>query len=333
MGRYRVSGPYRHYKRWRIVLRHPDGTQVVESFESESEAKEAKRRLIAILPGMVTMESVITKYERHLEAKGNKPRSIGTTIARLRNWHESAESCARITPRDLAKVYRSRAKEVSVDTHRNELAEVKTFWRWLMKKRFVLRSPAEGVEPVGRRRAGKKQLRLKEAQRFARTCQRLATEGDESALAALMILYLGLRSNEVRSRRDRDVDGNVLWIDEGKTAAASRRLEMPEHLAALIPRREGYIFPAPTKSGYRTNTWLRKNLKRLCKLANVPYVCPHGLRGTQATLAEDAGETSHAVSRALGHTETETTRRHYLEPGTRERARTKRAMRILDGGK
>ena len=69
------------------------------------------------------------------------------------------------------------------------------------------------------------------------------------------------------------------------------------------------------------------------RLGCVPVVCPHGLRGTHATLAEDAGEAAEAVTRQLGHTDHRVTAGHYLAPGTVERGRARRALRVLQGGK
>jgi len=57
-------------------------------------------------------------------------------------------------------------------------------------------------------------------------------------------------------------------------------------------------------------------LHELCAYrdAGVPVVCPHGLRGTHATLAEEAGEAGAAVARQLGHTDHKVTEGH----GTRD---------------
>ena len=73
--------------------------------------------------------------------------------------------------------------------------------------------------------------------------------------------------------------------------------------------------------------------RRICDQAKVPRVCPHGLRGTHATLAESAGITSHVVAAALGHTSDQVTHRHYTEPDARVQAQEDRFMAALEGGK
>ena len=59
--------------------------------------------------------------------------------------------------------------------------------------------------------------------------------------------------------------------------------------------------------------WVLRYVQRLCRAAGVPTVPAHGLRGTQATLAVDAGSTSHLVVAALGHESFTTTARHYAK--------------------
>lgn len=70
-------------------------------------------------------------------------------------------------------------------------------------------------------------------------------------------------------------------------------------------------------------------VQRLCRLAGVPVVSAHGLRGTHATLATSAGATSHVVAAALGHTSPSITQRAYIEAGATEGVRSDRAQARL----
>jgi len=316
----------------------------VESFQTEDQAQKAVKAARRRLPGLNRMEEVIQKYEEYLIAKGNKRKSYRESTRRMRLWHpDSYQPVADVTPGQLSRFYQKRQKEVSADSHRNELAEVKTFWRWCVKHAYVTRSPAEDIEPVGRRRKGKAQLRLSEAVQLHTVACDLAARGDEGALAVLAVLMLGLRSSEIRMRKVRDVDvsGDIvlLWIEDGKTDAATRHMELPEPLDKLLVRqaegkeREGWLFPAESASGHRGGTWLRKNVRRICEAAGVPVVCVHGLRGTWATLATDACVSAHVVARELGHTNPEVTRQHYTKAGAMERARTLKLLKVVKGGK
>ncbi len=313
---------------------------MLASFASEAEAKKAAVRFRKQIPGRVTFAHVLDEYEQHLAEKGNKQSSIKVTTWRLNNWLEPEMPIADVTPTQTKRRYEKRCKVVSVDTHRGELSEVKTFWRWVVKKGYVTRSPAEKIEPVGRRRKGKLQLRRSEARAFFVKALELARQGDEGAVAALAVLVLGLRSGEIWCRRVRDVDadeaGALLWIEEGKTEAATRYMEVPDPLAGLLVdrtslrRQEEWLFPSQkAASGHRESGWLRSNVKRICEAAVAPVVTVHGLRGTWATLTTDAGVSGHVVARELGHTNETVTREHYTEHGAEDRAKARRMIGLL----
>jgi integrase len=292
----------------------------------------------------MTVEKALQKYELHLTKKGNRRKSIAETIRRLNTWLDDSMPAADVTETQIQKRYDQRCEEVAVDSHRNELAEVKTFWRWCVKSKFIRRSPAERIEATGKRRKGKKQLRRNEAKKLFRTALELAGQGDEGAVAVLAVIMLGLRSGEIRCRKIRDVDadedGVMLWIDAGKTDAASRHLDVPEPVAGLLVKQadgrgsEEWLFPSPTSStGYREQTWLLKVVRRICKAAGVPRISVHGLRGTWATLTAEAGVSGHVIARELGHTSYKTTQEHYTKKGALDRVRTRRMLHVVQGGK
>lgn len=80
----------------------------------------------------------------------------------------------------------------------------------------------------------------------------------------------------------------------------------------------------------RDRFWLLLHVKRLCRLAGVPVVCTHSLRGLHASVATDAGATSHMVAAALGHSSPAITQAHYIAEGTVEHARTRKVIERLD---
>ena len=70
-------------------------------------------------------------------------------------------------------------KSFSVDSHRNILAEARSFLRWCSTKRkWIARNPLEEVEGVGKRKHGKAQLRVDEARRWVATAVDLADGGE-----------------------------------------------------------------------------------------------------------------------------------------------------------
>jgi integrase len=72
---------------------------------------------------------------------------------------------------------------------------------------------------------------------------------------------------------------------------------------------------------------------RLCKAAGIPYVCPHALKGTAATLLAETGAAAEVIADHLSHEETSTTKRHYVAPGAAGAAQLERAFTVIAGGK
>src|SRR5205814_4834774 len=74
---------------------------------------------------------------------------------------------------------------------------------------------------------------------------------------------------------------------------------------------------------------LFKRLHKFCKLADVPIVCPHSLRGLHSSLAVEGGATSAIVAAALGHGSDAITLKHYIAPSAVAAARSSRVSAAL----
>ena len=240
----------------------------------------------------------------------NKERSHTATMWHLGIFFLDAElSLSALTPPKCAGYYQALrfretkyGKPLSVDSHRNILAEAKTFLKWSVGKGYVRTNPLEGVQGTGKRRHGKPQLRVDEARRWQAKALQLAEEGEGGAVAALVTLVMGLRAGEVVSRvvRDLDDEGSLLWIPDSKTLAGRRKLQVPDFLQPyLIQLAKGRESQAAL-FGELWRDWPRKWVQRICKAAGVPQVTAHAMRGLHGTLAVDSGITSHAVAAALG---------------------------------
>lgn len=339
----RVNGPYRHGRRYRVLLYDAAGRTIVESFETKAEAQEFAEaaKMTAPTGGEFTVGDCRDEYEMYLrEVKGNKESSVTSTLIRLKEFFPRLEILAHnLKSEQVQGYYDARVKKVAVDTHRNELAEVKTFFNWCVMKGYMEKNPASGIVGVGRRRKGKRQFRIDEARKFMdAVLPRVMT--CDAALAMSMALVQGLRQSEVTQRVVRDLDdgGRVLWIPDSKTENGQRRLEVPEVLKeALLKRIEGkqvgdLLFPSRV-GGVRTKNWLKDNVKRVCRDLSLPVVTAHGLRGTHSTLSKDAGQTAHAVAAQLGHGNPRVTRDFYDDPGTEERQSMRKMLKVLKGGK
>ena len=359
----RVHGPHYERGRWRVIIRTPEGARACSTFASEVEAREfadgAREEFGA--DEVVALEAALDRYEQYLAVKGNRETTIAVTMARLRRFAstELETPMPSLTPRKAARLYKSYAEAKrpdgkpahSVDTHRNALAEAKTFARWAVRARLIGASPFDGVEGVGARKRGKPQLRVDELRALAAHAHRLSRSADrwraDGAIAILIALYLGLRASEVTGLRVRDLDddGHLLWVaaERGKTAAARRLVEVPHQLRPLLMSRadrrarDEYLLPADDVVGQDEGSqrhwrdWVREAVQRECDALGIPSVTAHSLRGAVATLAASAGVVGQIVADQLGHESYGQTEAAYAAPGAAADARRRAGLRVLAG--
>lgn len=346
-GRERIHGPYQHrVNTWRVIVVDRLGRRAAQSFTGEGAKEQAEAfadKARARLEGL-TVSSAVAEFLDDMRMRDCRPSSVASTGYRLRTFFRLERETdpgglvAELNPARMGRLLDAtvtKGEHVrSVAYRAGMLAETKTFVHWCVKRGYLRRDVSEGLEVVGRRKRGKVQLRIDEARKFSATCLDAAANGDKAALAALLCLWLGCRASEVTERVARDVDdnGRILWIPTAKTEAGRRRVELPKLLRSLVAdavrglEPDARIFPAGRH-------WLHHHVGRLCEAAKVPEVCTQSLRGLHATLATDAGVTAHAISSALGHTNTIITQRHYTQESATERARQERAFKVLAGGK
>ncbi len=318
------------------VVDRVTGKSTNTMFPTEIEARSAINRLRrkAEREIGISIDGAMMAYEKHLTEKGNKPLSICSTMERLRSlFKDQTHYVVALTSDDAARIWNGyvarptrMGKPPAVDTRINVLHEAKTFMRWCLKQRWTkVAEPFAGIEILGERSRGKEQLdRVDDARRWLATALELATD-DVGALAAATALLMGMRASEVTDRlvRDLDDDGRVLVIPRAKTRAGIRRLRLPAVLEPLLARLAAGKEPTERLFGPDCNRrWLRRAVQRICRLAKTPIVGPHGLRGTHATLAVQAGITGDAVARALGHESFAVTTGHYAKPEAVSGART-----------
>ena len=348
----RVHGPYRHRNRWRIFLTGSGGSQEAVSFPTEADAKRYKAALQKEIQGRTVTDAVM-EHIVAMRERGLRSSTVQRAETHLRRFFKlDAEDGERtipfansggiledLRPRHCEELYSKMTKDVAVDTHRNALAAAKTFGAWCVKQGWIRTNPVEDVEAFGQRNRGKKQLRIDEARSFVDVALKKANAGDEAAVGVLTALLLGLRASEVTDRvvRDLDDNGRLLWIEFGKTKRSRRTLEVPlllrPYLLALATDRQPddqLIKRTPLRTGKKADRyWLMRHMRDLCEEAEVPMVCLHSLRGLHATLATEAGATSHAVAGALGHSTPAVTHAHYIDGSARRRANSKRVVNKL----
>lgn len=336
----RVLGPYATRGSWRVVVVERDGTRHSSVYTSQEAAAAVAlelRHQIALEE--VTVSQAIDEYRDYLRtAKERRTSSVTRALFHVHSMMPDGDlPLADIGPVQAATLYDELCARVSdrtgkvpaVDTQRNALNECGTFGRWAVRRKYLAANPFEGIEPKGKRKHGKPQLRLDEARKLLDATVAASLAGDRGALIVALILLTGFRATESASldARDVDDDGRLLWIDETKTESGKRRMATPEPLLEqlrVVAAEGGSLWPKSDRY------WVYRQVRKWCKRAGVTVVPPHGLRGTHSTLAQEHGATSHVVAAALGHG-LGINQRAYTVIGTAAEATARRAQKLLKG--
>jgi integrase len=356
----RILGPYHDGGEIRYVVVNPRACEKEDqrrsyTFTSEAEAQgfiEGVRAEWATLDER-TVTMALELYLEHLERKGTGEISRTETARRLRLFFSRPERLiAELNKYECSGYYDAFAARrkrdggpISVDYHRNTLAEARSFLRWCVGQGWMRTNPLDEVKGVGRRESGKDQLTGDEARKLYSWCLARAQAGDEAALGVLMLLLMGLRSSDITKRivRDVDLDGTVLRVGlrrgaRSKSKKGDRARNIPPALQPIIKSVIGGrdatepLFKA-SNGGFRTTSWARAAMHRLSAAAGVPYVCPHGLKGTGGTILAEDGELAERIQKHLSHEDIRTSERHYIASGALEQAQADRVLQVIEGGK
>lgn len=360
----RILGPYEQSNGWRV-----DEIDALGNRSSTLLATEAKAlRYVEILRAELAKEdhttaTALAAYLPHLTAKGDKPASTDVTAWAVGMFFTeplplrllSSKRCKALYENLRMRPSARTGQPLAVDTHRNVLAQVKSFLAWCVERGWIAENPCAKVEGIGKRRPRGKslgkagnELRVKQARVWYRKALELATGGDQGAIAALVALLLGLRASEIVSRRVADLDedqepADLLWIPCAKTPAGRRTLEVSAELRPLLSAlaegkgAERHLFECqrPHERSARkphVRGWVIDQVHRICDLAEVPRVTAHAMRGLLATLTAERGLAGHLIAATLGHEDERTTMHAYAAPGSAKTGALRRGLVVLNGG-
>ena len=200
-----------------------------------------------IVPQTRTVESAINDWKEDRRQTGTcKEPTLDQQATRVRFMlcDHLQEELTRITSKKAELLYekhRTRpgklGSPLAAATHVFDLKCAKNFFKWCVSRRFLVASPFAEIRPIGRKKAGKPQLRIEEAKRFTDAgLQHFETTKNPLAVAALVAITMGPRASEVLNRSVRDLDngGKILVIDSGKNERAKRRLDVPLFLQPIL---------------------------------------------------------------------------------------------------
>jgi integrase len=360
-GAERVYGPYYEPERnrYRVIIHRADGAREALFFAEETHAHEAANAARNATETR-TVEQAMEEYLSSVPERGR-----ATARARLEAFLATVRPrlLRSVTERDAAKLYRSRVetpqmvwvcecgvpcrrrstghakrreeKPLAAATHQGELALTRRMFQMHVEAGHIKVNPFRAVKPVGEKKKGKPKLRVNPSRTFLNY---LMTDPSSEATAVMMAFVLALRAGGVVKRRVEDIDDNgwLLWVRDNKTEAGDLEIEIPgflrERLLKLVEGKAPQEYLFTTEKGLpATNTWLRWHTERFCKLAGVPRVTPHGLRGSGATQAVRLGGSIEQVAQAVGHADDGATlKAHYLGGGAIESARARAMTRLVE---
>lgn len=328
--RDRAYGPYKHRDKWRVVVIGADGIRTAATYASKARACERIAEVNEETSER-TVKGAIESYLSQSTAKTRSKKTIEHRLLGITGAGERDRLLTKLTPQLVRERFVVRAEQTSGDTQFHELASARAFATWCIEKGWLRVNPFLGIKPTKPRNRGKGKLRVDEARKLLDTC---LAEDTPAATAVALALLCSIRASAIADRTVRDLDdgARVLWIEHDKTDAGDRRLEVPEVLRARLAKLAAGRSGGARLFGDVNRHWVRYHTRRLCKHAGVPLVCPHGLRGTHASLARPVVPVEH-VARVLGHAGPAVTQRHYLEPGLERELDRRAVLAVLDGGR
>lgn len=358
--RARVLGPTwcKDKQAWRVTTVDPKGIggasgRTYRYFGDKEEARDWREVTEARLVRLegTTFEMAFVAFEQELRNRGNKVSSVNEALRRIKTFFAGVETMqlARLRHDRAEQLYAAFREGRAVDHHRNALANAKGFMKWCVEQGWIAESPLAKVKGIGKRSQGKPQFTGDETRKwFAYVMDKAKKRrtgperlDSDAAIGLLLLLFLGLRQSDVSKRvvRDLDLDATVLRIERGKTKKSNRPRKVPAFLQPLLRQVAGGrapdapLFPSMRWTEFHTHHWLRHAQGRFCKAAGLPYIPPHGLKGTAGSLLAETGELADRIADHLSHEDQSTTMQHYLAPGVVEEAQGERVFAVISGGR
>lgn len=282
---------------------------------------------------MAGTSHLLEEWRRELLAKGRSPRTIAgylKDVEAFAGWWERTterqfDPCAVL--RDDAAFYRQHLlgeQRQQPATVARRLSALRSFYRFLVARGAVARSPFDGLPLPAADKGAPRALQAAELRRLLREAHACGNPLHRAVVTTLA--YTGLRAGELCSLHLQDVrlgerKGEVTVRGKG---GRTRRVPLPaearrvlrEYLAVRgdVPWRQLFV----GQRGPLTPGGVWTIVRALARRARLEGVTPHTLRHTYATrLLREAGADLVMVAELLGHRSLATTAR-YTRPGPAE---------------
>ena len=262
---------------------------------------------LAEQPGRLTAQTIADK-RRRLEEFG---KWLGMDL-------EVAEVTRADAGRYVAEVIQKRTtgpaeapQAISPTTKKKEVSDLRSFFDWLVARGSLDTNPFDRMSSTvkGSTRGRAAARRPWAHDELATVLHGFAPNDPLWSLTAIGA-YTGMRREEIAELRVTDVDGDVLRISQGKTAAAVRRVPIHPSLSPLVRQLaasspDGYLIPGLLPGGpdNKRAWYVGKRFGYAIRKLGItdPALDFHALRSTVITKLEEAGTPESTIKLIVGH--------------------------------
>jgi integrase len=282
-------------------VRLPDDTQSQafrDAYEAALTGKAARIERKAQVPSD-TLEWLVDRY---MESAGWSTFSPAT---RRKNGLIFKDTLRRSGNPPYAAITR-RTIEASIDARKdtpaqanNWLKAMRRMFQWAVKNEHLPSDPSEGVEYLHVRTDGFKPWTLEDAAAF---CEHWPI-GTKPRLAFELFLVTGLRRSDVGILGPQHVKEGVLTIRATKPPHHQITVHLPAYVRDIIAATEtgDMVFITSEKgTGFASAAAFGNWFSARCRDAGIVGKSAHGIRKLSATLAADAGATTHELMAHFG---------------------------------
>ena len=230
----------------------------------------------------------------------------------------------------IAYMYKYRALRKVSNRYLNNIRLVfNGFFRWLQRKKIILRNPVDGLEPIKYKQAVKKPLSPEELEKVRCACEQ------ERDLAIVEFLYSSaVRVSELCRLNWDDIcweSDDVMVLGKGNKERevylnARAHLHLKQYLESRTDDNPALFVGTRAPHKRLTKSGIRNILKKVGNAAGVSKVHPHRFRRTSATDLLRMGMPIEQVQELLGHVKIETTRIYCTVTKEQVRASHRRFM-------
>lgn len=194
-----------------------------------------------------------------------------------------------------------------------KLEELRAFFRFLVKqKRLLKTNPCDGAEPPTWKPRLRPAPSWEDFLALRRACATL-----EEAVLLEVFYFTGLRRNELRGLRERDLalpERRARVMGKG---SKERFVVFPERVMSLFRMHlkgdpDAWVFPSPIPHYPRSVEWIGRTIARIGRQANLPYaLTARTLRHGFARLLKTREVPLEVAAKLMGHSSIQTTAKIY----------------------